>query len=60
MKEVFVIGKGAIKFKAWDKLNKVPIRLFKILISSEGSVIAVEDINGEVYGMHQAELVIEE
>jgi hypothetical protein len=45
-----------MKFKAYDIINKRPINLFRITISSDGSVMGVIDLNGEQYGMHQVEL----
>lgn len=45
-------------FEAYDKLNYNAINLFKIIVDMDGKVIAVEDMDGEMYGMHQAELVI--
>lgn len=45
------------KYKAWDKENKRWLNLWQILISSDGDVMAVKDIGGEQYGLHQVELV---
>lgn len=44
-----------IKFRAWDKINKRWLNLFKIVFN-EG-VSAVEDLEGEMYGLHQVELM---
>ncbi len=48
-----------MKFKAWDKIHNKWIQLWKILISSDGSIVAVEDLEGEVYGLHQVSLFLE-
>lgn len=45
-----------IKFKGWDKLNKKWIDIWKIAFQ-ENQAMAVEDLEGEMYGLHQIELV---
>ena len=45
-------------FEAYDCLNDKPINLFKIIIGPDGKAIAVEDMDGEIYGLHQALLTI--
>ena len=45
------------KFKAWDKYNKCWLNLFELVLNIDGKVMAVRTINGEVYGMHQVDLV---
>lgn len=45
-------------FEAYDKKTFNSIHLFKIIVDMEGKVIALEDRDGEMYGMHQVELVI--
>lgn len=45
------------KFKVWDKINKRWIEAFKIVLSIDGEVMAIEDLAGGTYGLHQAELV---
>lgn len=45
-----------IKFRAWDKYYKVWRRLWVIKFSTGGDVLAVGDINGELYGLHQVDL----
>lgn len=46
-----------IKYKAFDKINKKWINLFKINIHKDGSVMSVTSLDGEMYGLHQVELV---
>ena len=45
-------------FEAYDKSSYNAINLFKIIVSMDGKVIALEDRAGAMYGMHQVELVI--
>ena len=45
------------KLKAWDKINRKWLDLFQIKLASNGSIIAVEDLDGEVYGLYQVNLV---
>ena len=46
-----------IKLKAWDKANNKWLNLISVLISNDGSVMSVQDIDGEIYGPHQVDLV---
>ena len=46
-----------LKFRAWDKINKKWLNLFQLKLSTDGSLLAVEDIDGEIYGLHQVEIV---
>jgi uncharacterized phage protein (TIGR01671 family) len=46
-----------IKFKAWDTINKKWLNVFKLALSVDGDVMAIETIDGESYGLHQIELV---
>ena len=46
-----------IKFRAWDKINKRWIRLWKLYLAVTGELMAVGDIEGGVYGLHQIELM---
>lgn len=46
-----------IEFRAWDKINKEWLDIFKIVLSSDGSVMSVETLDGESYGMHQVDLM---
>lgn len=45
-------GVSNIRFKAYDKLNKKWLNLYQILISKDGDVIGVIDIEGKQYGLH--------
>mgnify|MGYP001577393655 CR=1 FL=1 len=45
-----------IKFRAWDKVNKRWIKLWKLCFAVTGELMAVDDIEGEVYGLHQVKL----
>lgn len=47
-----------MKFKAYDKINKKKIDLYRITLAKDGSLISVIDIDGEHYGMHQVRLTI--
>ena len=47
---------GAIKFRAWDTLNKQWLNLQEITLAFDGAVMAVSDMDGEVYGLHQVKL----
>lgn len=46
-----------IKYRAWDKINKKWLNVFKLALSTDGQVMSVETIDGEAYGMHQVDLV---
>jgi hypothetical protein len=46
------------QFKAWDRINNKYINLWKINISKEGQIMSVEDLEGELYGLHQIRLAI--
>ena len=46
-----------IKFRAWDKINKRWLNLWKILFEVTGEIIAVQDLAGEQYGLHQVDLL---
>jgi hypothetical protein len=45
-----------MKFKAYDKINKKKIDLYRITLSKDGFPVSVIDLDGEHYGMHQIEL----
>ncbi len=45
------------KCKAWDRINKRWLNLFIIELNGDGIPLAVRDINDELYGLHQVELV---
>lgn len=47
----------AIKFRAWDKINKRWLSLWQFLFSGEDDVMAVKELSGEQYGLHQVELI---
>lgn len=46
-----------LKFRAWDKINLVWLNLFKLNIEGDGTVTSVSDLQGEMYGLHQVELM---
>lgn len=50
--------KKPMKFKAYDKINKKKIDLYRISLAKDGSPISVIDLDGEHYGMHQARLIV--
>ena len=41
------------KFRAWDTVNYCWLKLYRIVLSIDGSVMAVEDLEGELYGLSQ-------
>lgn len=45
-----------IKYRAWDKINKIWIKPFKFVLT-ENVVNVVETLDGEMYGLHQIKLV---
>ena len=45
------------EFTIWDKVNLHWIDLFGISISDSGEVMAVSDLNGNQYGLHQVDLI---
>jgi len=46
-----------IRFKAWDKINKRWIKLWELLFAITGELMGIDDIDGEIYGLHQFELI---
>lgn len=46
-----------IKFRAWDKIKNKWLDLYRIVFATNGAVLAVEDLDGEQYGLHQVELM---
>jgi len=48
-----------VKFSAYDIINKKPIDLYKIILSSCGGIIAFQDLNGDQYGPHQIHLSVD-
>lgn len=46
-----------LKFRAWDKSNKKWIEVWKLSFAIDGSLQAVFTIEGEMYGMHQADVM---
>ena len=46
-----------IKYKAWDTINKRWLNLASIVISITGGVVGVYDLDNELYGLHQVDLV---
>ena len=44
------------KYRVWDKINKRWINVFSFKLSSNGDIMAVEDIDGEIYGLHQVDI----
>ena len=47
----------AHKYKVWDKINKRWISAFSFKLSSSGDIMAVEDVDGEIYGLHQVDIL---
>ncbi|MDP3012746.1 MAG: hypothetical protein Q8M92_00800 [Candidatus Subteraquimicrobiales bacterium] len=45
------------KFKGWDKINNEWINVFRIILSKDGTVMAIEDLEGNNFGLHQIELI---
>jgi len=45
------------KFKGWDRINKRWVKLWKLCFAVTGELMAIEDIEGEIYGKHQVALV---
>jgi len=48
-----------MKFSAYDIINKKPIDLYMIILSSCGGIIAFQDLAGEQYGHHQIHLSVD-
>lgn len=46
-----------IKYKAWDKINKKWLNLYQIVLAANGQAYGVWDLAGELYGLHQVDLV---
>ena len=46
------------KLHAYDKLNDKKINLWTVLVTKDGSILGITDIDGEMYGMHQAMLTL--
>ena len=46
-----------IKFRAWDKYNHRWLDLFQLAFAKDGSVMAVNTLDGETYGLHQVDIV---
>ena len=42
-----------IEFRVWDKINKCWINTFKVVLAVGGEVQSIQDIYGEIYGLHQ-------
>jgi len=45
------------KFKAWDKINNKWINLWYFVFAIDGSIMGIYDLDGELYGLHQVQLV---
>lgn len=45
------------KYKAWDTINERWLNLASIVISITGGVVGVFDLDNELYGSHQIDLV---
>ncbi len=45
------------KFRAWDKINGRWLDLFQLAFARDGSVMAVNTLDGEIYGLHQVEIL---
>ncbi len=48
----------SLRFKAYDILHDHYINLFHIVISNDGRIMAVIDLDGEYYGMWQIKLEV--
>jgi len=48
-----------MKFTAYDIINKKPIDLYMIILSSCGGIIVFQDLQGEQYGHHQIHLSVD-
>lgn len=46
-----------LRYKFWDKINGKWIDIFAVRFQSNGLVIALESLDGEMYGLHQIEMV---
>ena len=46
-----------IKVRAWDNYNHRWLDLFGLRFSKDGSVIAVNTLDGESYGLHQVDII---
>ena len=46
-----------IKFKAWDKINREWIDLHFLRLDGTGKIMTVMDLDGEIYGMNQVEIL---
>ena len=46
-----------IKFRAWDKYNERWLNISSIAIGFRGMVHGVWDLGGELYGLHQVDLI---
>ena len=46
-----------MKFRAWDKYNERWLNISSIAIGFRGMVEGVWDLDGELYGLHQVDLI---
>ena len=46
-----------VRYRSWDKINRRWLDAFQLDLGADGSVFAVETIDGEMYGLHQVDLV---
>ena len=46
-----------MKLRTWDKKNKRWINLYELKFSKSGEIIAIVDIHGSFYGLHQVILI---
>ena len=51
-----------MRCRVWDLINKRWIKIFKLILSAEDEdggfeIFAVQDIDGEIYGLHQVDVM---
>ena len=46
-----------IKFRAWDKYHQEWINLYQIVFNMDGSLMGVWDLESNLYGLHQVDLL---
>lgn len=47
-----------IKFRAWDKVNKVLRDVEELIISKNNAIVAIRDSNGTIYQVHEGQIVL--
>ena len=46
-----------LRFRAWDRVHEKWIDPFMIVLSTDGEVMAIQDLDENIYGLHQVELI---